>query len=199
MRKDYKLEKRKYVIGSFIVVIVLIYLVRLFNLQVLDSSYKDEADSNAFLRKAIYPSRGIIYDRNGNVVVFNRPAYDIMMIPRDVQPFDTLDLCRTLGITPEKLRKRFSDMRDKRLNPGYSSYSPQVLMTHLSAEDYGRLQEKCIAIRDFSYKNEYCVNTTIIAGPTSSATYARCLKRILTMIPTIREVTTPATWEWKKL
>ena len=67
MRKDYKLEKRKYVIGSFIVVIVLIYLVRLFNLQVLDSSYKDEADSNAFLRKAIYPSRGIIYDRNGNV------------------------------------------------------------------------------------------------------------------------------------
>lgn len=142
MRKDYKLEKRKYVIGGFIVVIVLIYLVRLFNLQVLDNSYKDEADSNAFLRKAIYPSRGIIYDRNGEVVVFNRPAYDIMLIPRDVQPFDTLDLCRTLGITPEKLKKRFADMRDKRLNPGYSSYSPQTLMTHLSAEDYGRLQEK---------------------------------------------------------
>lgn len=107
MRKDYKLEKRKYVIGGFIVMIVLIYLVRLFNLQVLDNKYKDEADSNAFLKKAIYPSRGIIYDRNGNVVVFNRPAYDIMMIPRDVQSFDTLDLCRTLGISPEKLKSVF--------------------------------------------------------------------------------------------
>ncbi len=69
MRKDYKLEKRKYVIASFIIIIVAIYIVRLFNLQVMDSRYKDSADSNAFLKKAIYPSRGIIYDRNGKVVV----------------------------------------------------------------------------------------------------------------------------------
>ena len=142
MRKDYNLEKRKYVIGGFIVIIVLIYLIRLFNLQVLDSRYKDDADSNAFLRKAIFPSRGVIYDRNGNVVVYNRPAYDIMMIPKDVHPFDTLDFCRTLNISPEQLKKRFSDMKDKRLNPGYSSYSPQTLLTHLSPEDYGKLQEK---------------------------------------------------------
>jgi len=142
VRKDYNLEKRKYVIGGFIVIIVLIYLIRLFNLQVLDSRYKDDADSNAFLRKAIFPSRGVIYDRNGNVVVYNRPAYDIMMIPKDVHPFDTLDFCRTLNISPEQLKKRFSDMKDKRLNPGYSSYSPQTLLTHLSPEDYGKLQEK---------------------------------------------------------
>ncbi len=142
MRKDYNLEKRKYIIGGFIIVIVLIYLVRLFNLQVIDDRYKDDADSNAFLRKAIYPSRGVIYDRNGKVVVFNRPAYDIMVIPKDMQPFDTLDFCRTLDITPEKFHKRFSDMKDKRLNPGYSSYTPQTFMTHLTAEDYGKLQEK---------------------------------------------------------
>ena len=72
MRKDYNLEKRKYVIGGFIIVIVAIYVLRLFNLQVLDSRYKDDADSNAFLRKAIYPSRGVIYDRNGKVVVYNQ-------------------------------------------------------------------------------------------------------------------------------
>ncbi len=142
MRKDYKLEKRKYVIASFIIIIVAIYIVRLFNLQVMDSRYKDSADSNAFLKKAIYPSRGIIYDRNGKVVVYNQPAYDVMMIPRDVTPFDTLDFCRTIDITPEQLRKRFADMKDRRLNPGYSSYTPQKLITHLSAEDYGRLQEK---------------------------------------------------------
>ena len=142
MRKDYSLEKRKYVIGVFIVVVVAIYLVRLFNLQVVEIRYKDYADTNAFLKKAIYPSRGIIYDRNGKVVVYNQPAYDVMMIPRDVQEFDTLDFCNTLGITPEQFNKRIADMKDRRLNPGYSSYSPQTFLTHLSAQDYGKLQEK---------------------------------------------------------
>lgn len=142
MRKDYNLEKRKYVIGGFIIAIVIIYIIRLLNLQVLDNSFKDEADSNAFLRKAIYPSRGVIYDRKGNVVVFNRPAYDIMLIPRDVKQFDTLDFCHTLGITREQFENRMRDLKDKRLNPGYSSYSPQTFMTQLSAEDYGKLQEK---------------------------------------------------------
>lgn len=142
MRKDYNLEKRKYIIGGFIAIIVVIYILRLFNLQVLDSRYKDDADSNAFLRKAIYPSRGVIYDRNGKVVVFNRPAYDIMVIPRDIQPFDTIDFCNTLGITPQQLKDRFLEMKDKRKNPGYSSYSPQTLITHLDASDYGKMQEK---------------------------------------------------------
>ncbi|MCM1484380.1 MAG: penicillin-binding transpeptidase domain-containing protein [Muribaculaceae bacterium] len=142
MRKDYNLEKRKYIIAGVTVVIVLIYAIRLFGLQVVDSRFKDEADSNAFLRKAIYPSRGVIYDRNGEVVVYNRPAYDIMMIPRDVKYFDTLDLCNTLGITRQQFNNRMRDMKDKRLNPGYSAYSPQTFMTQLTAEDYGKLQEK---------------------------------------------------------
>ena len=123
-------------------VIVLLYIVRLYNLQVLDNKYKEDADTNAFLRKAIYPSRGIIYDRNGNVVVFNRPAYDVMMIPRDVQTFDTIDFCSSLGMTVEQFRQRLHDMKDRKSNPGYSPYSPQTLLTHLTAEDYGRLQEK---------------------------------------------------------
>ena len=142
MRKDYNLEKRKYIIGGFIVLIALVYLVRLFDLQINDGKYKKSADSNAFLKKTVYPSRGLIYDRNGELVVYNQPAYDVMLIPRDVQPFDTLDFCATLNITPEQLRRRFADMRDKRLNPGYSSYTPQKLITQLSSQDYGRLQEK---------------------------------------------------------
>lgn len=142
MRKNYNLEKRKYVVGVFIILIALIYLVRLFNLQIQDGRYKASADSNAFLKKTIYPSRGLIYDRNGELVVYNQPAYDVMLIPRDVQPFDTADFCRTLNITPRQLEKRFADMRDKRLNPGYSSYTPQKLISQLSSQDYGRLQEK---------------------------------------------------------
>ncbi|MDE7376282.1 MAG: penicillin-binding protein 2 [Muribaculaceae bacterium] len=139
MRKDYNLEKRKFVIAGFLLLIAIIYGIRLFNLQIADDKYKQSADTNAFLRKTIYPSRGLIYDRNGELVVYNQAAYDVMLIPRDVEPFDTADFCRALNITPEDLSRRFEDMRK---NPSYSSYTPQRLISHLSAEDYGRLQER---------------------------------------------------------
>jgi penicillin-binding protein 2 len=139
VRKDYNLEKRKYVIGGFIIIIALIFIGRLFDLQLNDAKYKRSADSNAFLKKTVYPSRGLIYDRNGELVVYNQPAYDVMLIPRDVQSFDTLDFCHTLNITPDELLRRFADMRS---SAGYSSYTPQRLIAQLSAQDYGRLQEK---------------------------------------------------------
>ncbi len=142
MKKDYNLEKRKYIIGGVLIVLALIYLVRLFELQVLDPTYKINADSNAFLRKTIYPSRGTLRDRNGKLVVYNQPAYDVMVIPREIGNFDTVDLCRTLRLDIEDLRTRFRDMKDRRKNRGYSPNSQQVLITHISAQDYSRLQEK---------------------------------------------------------
>lgn len=142
MRKDYKLEKRKFVIGGFITLIVLIYLVRLFNLQIGDAKYKESADSNAFLKRVIYPARGLVYDRNDRLVVLNKPAYDVMIIPKDVQPFDTATLCSVLGITKEQLAQKWIEMKDTHKNPGYSAYTPQKLISHLSQKDYGKLQEK---------------------------------------------------------
>ena len=142
MRKDYKLAKRRFVIGGFIVAVVIIYIIRLFSLQVSDDKYKLNAESNAFLKKTIYPARGLIYDRNGKLLVFNQPAYDIMMIPKDVHEFDTLAFCNLLNISKEKLREYWADMKNPRKNPGYSSYTPQKLMSHISFEDYGRLQEQ---------------------------------------------------------
>lgn len=143
MRKDYNLGKRKYVIGGFLCAIVLIYLIRLFTLQVGSDVYKEHAESNAFLRRVMYPARGLVYDRNGELVVLNRPAYDVMLIPRDMgKDLDSLALCEVLGISIQDLRDRFADMRNPRKNPGYSSYTPQKLISHLSQEDYGRLQEK---------------------------------------------------------
>lgn len=142
MAKDYKLERRKYVIGGFITLIVAIYVYRLFALQLGDNDYKINADSNAFLKRTIYPARGVIYDRNGELVVFNQPAYDLMLIPKDVEEFDTLTLCQTLNITPQVLNEKWADMKDTRKNPGYSAYTAQKLISHLSQEDYGRLQEK---------------------------------------------------------
>lgn len=142
MRKDYTLEKRKYVIGGFVTLVVMIFIARLFALQVADTKYKENADSNAFLRRVIYPARGLVYDREGRLVVLNKPAYDVMLIPKDVKEFDTLALCEALGITKETLLERWADMKDIRKNPGYSAYTQQKLISHLSQEDYGRLQEK---------------------------------------------------------
>lgn len=142
MRKDYTLEKRKYVIGGFVTLVVMIYIARLFALQVADTKYKENADSNAFLRRVIYPARGLVYDREGRLVVLNKPAYDVMLIPKDVKEFDTVALCEALGISKETLLERWADMKDIRKNPGYSAYTQQKLISHLSQEDYGRLQEK---------------------------------------------------------
>lgn len=127
-------------IGGAVIALVIIFIVRLFYLQIIDSDYKAWADSNAFLKKTIYPSRGILYDRNEKLLVYNQPSYDVMMIMREVQPFDTLDFCRILGITKEQYLKRIADMKNRRLNPGYSSYTPQIFMSQLSAEECGILQ-----------------------------------------------------------
>lgn len=142
MRKDYQLAKRRFVIGGFIILVVIIYLVRLFTLQVSDEKYKLNAESNAFLKKTIYPARGLVYDRNGNLVVFNQPAYDIMLIPKDVHELDTAAFCDLLNITRQQFIDLWADMKNPVKNPGYSSYTPQRFMSHISSRDYGRFQEK---------------------------------------------------------
>ncbi|MDH6312318.1 penicillin-binding protein 2 [Parabacteroides sp. PFB2-10] len=159
----FKFENRKYVIGGAVVVVVLLFIIRLFFLQVLDNDYKIWADNNAFLRKTIYPSRGIIYDRAGRLLVYNQPAYDVMVVMREVQPFDTLEFCNTVGITKEVFDRRIIEIKDRRLNPGYSSYVPQLFMNQLSAQEYGMLQEKLYkfpgfyiqnrTLRDYEYPN----------------------------------------------
>lgn len=149
MAKDYILEKRKFVIGGAAIVIVVIYIMRLFVLQIMTDSYKKNADSNAFLNKIQYPSRGAIYDRNGKLLVFNQPAYDITFVPREVTRLDTLDFCRTLNITKEQLLKRMKDVKNRWMNPGYSRYTHQVFMTQLSAEECGVFQEKLFKFPGF--------------------------------------------------
>ena len=141
MKKDFNLEKRKYVLGASVVLVVMIYLIRLFMLQIMSDDYKKYADSNAFLNKTQYPSRGVIYDRNGNLLVYNQPAYDITLVMKEVKHLDTLDLCQTLNITPEYFQRRMKEIKDRRSNPGYSPYTNQIFMTQLSAEECGVFQE----------------------------------------------------------
>ena len=164
MERNYDLEKRKYVIGGAVIVIVLIFLIRLLSLQIMSEDYKKNADSNAFLKKIQYPSRGVIYDRNDKLLVYNQAAYDITVIMKEITELDTMDLCQTLKISPEFLRKKFRDMKDRRLNPGYSPYTNQVFLTQLSAEDCGVFQEKLFKFPGFYIQRRTIRQYTYNAG-----------------------------------
>ena len=149
MKRNYHLEKRKYVLGGAVVAVTFIYLLRLFTLQIMSEDYKKNADSNAFLNKTQYPSRGVIYDRNGNLLVYNQPAYDVTMVMKEVTNLDTLDFCTTLNITKEYFERRIREIKDRHSNPGYSPYTHQVFMTQLSAEECGVFQEKLFKFPGF--------------------------------------------------
>ena len=149
MKRDFNLEKRKYLIGGAAVLVVLVFMARLLALQIMSDDYKRNADSNALLQSIRYPARGLIYDRNGKLLVFNQPAYDITVVMKEVKDLDTLDLARTLGVEPSFLRKRFIDLKDRRLNPGYSRYTHQVLLTQLSSEDCAVFREKLFKFPGF--------------------------------------------------
>jgi len=126
------------VICGFILLIAVIYVIRLYGLQISDDRYKASADSNAYFHKTVYPARGAIYDRNGTLIVENKPAYDVMIIPREVTGFDTIGFCNTFGITVDKLRERIRDMK---ASPGYSRYTPQVLISNVSDRDIHAFDE----------------------------------------------------------
>jgi penicillin-binding protein 2 len=157
------LKKRSTIIGVVVVLVVLLYIAQLFNLQILSPEYRDYADSNAFLNRALYPARGAIYDRNGELLVYNKPTYDVMMVVREMHEFDTLDFCNTLNIDLVKYNELYSDMLDRRKNPGYSTYTPQLFMSQLDEQEYGLLQEKLYkfpgiyiqgrTVRQYNYPN----------------------------------------------
>ena len=151
--KSLDFGKRSRFIVGFIVLVGLIYIIQLFNLQVLSNDYKEWADSNAFYKKILPPSRGILYDRNGKLLVYNQPAYDVLVVVRETTSFDTLAFCQATNITIEHFRKRMVDIKNRELNPGYSSYTPQILLTQLGSKEYGILQESLYKFPGFSVQS----------------------------------------------
>lgn len=149
MKKNFNLEKRKFILSGVVLTVLLTYIVQLFNLQMLSGEYKTKADSNAFYKKTVYPARGLMYDRNGKLLVYNQPSYDITFVPREARNIDTLELCNTLGITREDFEERMKRIRNKRYNPGYSSYTEQIFINRLSAEEFARFQEKMFLFPGF--------------------------------------------------
>lgn len=148
MRK-HEYENRKYVICVITVCIVLVYIVRLFYLQIIDDEYKQSANNNALLNQIQYPSRGVINDRKGRLLVFNQPAYDVMVVMSELHDLDTLDFCSTLNITKEFFIKRMTDIKNRALNPGYSRYTHQMFLPQLSTQEFAVFQEKLFRFTGF--------------------------------------------------
>jgi len=148
--KNYSFEYRKFVIGGIAIFIVVVYIIRLFILQISSDDYKKSAQSNAFLKRIEFPSRGVITDRNGKLMVYNQPAYDIMVIMNEVKGrLDTLEFCQTLGITREEFDQRMATIKDISRNPGYSKFTQQLFMSQLSDKDFSIFQEKMFRFPGF--------------------------------------------------
>ena len=148
--RDYNLGNRRLIIGGVAVVIIVIYIVRLFTLQLMSDDYKKNADSNAFQKKIEYPSRGIITDRGGKLLVYNQPAYDIMVVMNEESGrLDTAQFCNALGIAKDFFIKRMDEIKDRSKNPGYSRFTQQLFMSQLPDKVFSVFREKMFRFPGF--------------------------------------------------
>ena len=148
--KDFNLESRRLIIGGIAITVVVVYIIRLFTLQLASDDYKKNADSNAFLKKIEFPSRGTISDRNGELMVYNQPSYDIMVVMNEEKGrLDTTEFCRAIGITKEFFIQRMDEIKDRNKNPGYSRFTQQLFMSQLSDREYSVFREKMFRFPGF--------------------------------------------------
>lgn len=137
------LSGRRYVISAIFIVVGIIYLMRLFYIQVLNDSYKMSANNNVLRYMTEYPARGLVYDREGVLLVYNEAAYDLMVTPRQVKQIDTIDFCETVGITKVQFIKKMKQVK------AYSPYKESIFEKQLSKETYAALQEKLYKFKGF--------------------------------------------------
>jgi Cell division protein FtsI/penicillin-binding protein 2 len=150
------LQNRRTVIAIIMSTVIILYILRLFTIQIIETRYKEGAESNAFLKKTQYPPRGLLYDRNHKLLVYNKPAYDIALIMREIRNLDTLSFCKALAIDKQYFINRIAEIKDRRRNPGYSSYTPQLFMSQLSIQDIATIQQSM-----YKYPGFYIQNRTL--------------------------------------
>jgi penicillin-binding protein 2 len=141
MEKRY--ANRQFVILGIFVLIGIAFIIRLFYVQLLANKYFLSANSNVLRHITQYPARGLIYDRNGKLLVYNEAAYDMMVVPRQVKEMDTVEFCRLLEIDIGSFRERLA--KAKR----YSWYRPSVFTQQISREQFAVLQEKLFRFPGF--------------------------------------------------
>lgn len=127
---------RQFLLFFSVVIVGIVFIARLFYLQIYNYTDYSLFEDNAIRKVYDYPKRGFVYDRNGILLVSNQPSYDVMVIPRQVKPLDTLEFCKLLKINKETFIKKYTKAKH------YSPRLPSVFISHLSKEDYAVLQEK---------------------------------------------------------
>jgi penicillin-binding protein 2 len=152
--------KRKYLLIGIFCLTAFIMISRLFYIQVIDSSYKISAASNVLRRQINYPARGLVYDRNHKLIVYNQAAYDVLVTPREMKPFDTLSFCRIVGVEKADLVSEIKKARS------YSMYKPSAIIKQLSSHKYAVLQEQL-----FKYPGFYIQARTLRQYPATIASH----------------------------
>ena len=138
---------RKFVVQGIFIVLTAVLIARLFYIQVISDEYILSAENNVIRRLPIYPARGVILDRYEKILVQNEPVYDLMVIPREVKAFDTLEFCKLIGIDKAGFDKRFKKART------YSPYKASIFEKQLSVQIYGSFQEKLSNFSGFFVQN----------------------------------------------
>ena len=155
-----KFENRPYIIGGFFCVIIIIFIVRLFSIQVVDDSFKTSSENNVIRKATDHPRRGLIYDRNKELIVYNEAAYDLMITPNQTSTIDTGLICTLLSIDTLALEKRLEKAKS------YSMYKSSVFMKQISVETYTKLQENMFLMPGF-----YVQARTLRKYPYSTASH----------------------------
>lgn len=142
---------RRYILIGIAVIAALLYISRLFYIQVVDDRYKLVASNQAFKYDTDYPPRGAIYDRNGKLLVFNQVAYDLMVVPRELKGCDTLGICHILNITKEDFDKRLVRLSGS-ISDAAHDYRSHVFESQMLPELNARLQERLYKFQGFYVK-----------------------------------------------
>ena len=145
MKNNSNLSDRKFIISGFFILIAIIYIIRLFYIQIIDDRYKLDARNNAFRYRTEYPVRGYIFDRKGKLLVFNEPSYDLLVTPKLAKNCDTMALCKILEISKEDFMRRMK----KACQAPNSPRKESIFEKQLSNKVYATLQEKLYRFKGF--------------------------------------------------
>ncbi|MDX9750064.1 MAG: penicillin-binding transpeptidase domain-containing protein, partial [Flavobacteriales bacterium] len=153
-------EGRKYVLIAAVLFVAVVFVLRLFHIQVVQDKWKAEATNMAERKVTVYPSRGLIYDRNERLLVANTPVYDIMVVPREVRTLDTLALAELIDVDPAELAERLADAA------AWSRYKPSVVEKQIPAEQFAP-----ISAHLHKYPGFYAQSRTLRTYPPRTAAH----------------------------
>ncbi len=131
-------EGRREIVQIVFVFVGVLFAIKLFFVQVLDERYEQLANSNAILKETEYPFRGLITDRNGKLIVYNNPEYDLLVVRREMVDFDSARFCEVFGLSQDELRIKFKELRARK---EYSPVKPTIFLRQLSNYDFAKIQE----------------------------------------------------------